>query len=230
MTDDDSQSAVLAAITALTARLDAQSLAIQELNERMAQAPVLPQPPAPVLAPPVFDRGRVEPAGNGGGNHRNPRLDFPKFSGTDPAVWLQRANQFFAYYQTPQGQKVLIASYYMEGRAAVWTQEFQNSGIIPSWTDFVSALQTRFGPGLFEDPMEELMRLRQVGTVDDYILKFEELVVKIQGLTEAHKLSCFLGGLKEEIRLPVKMLMPQSILAAQALARMQEETLQATKH
>ena len=38
------------------------------------------------------------------------KLDFPRFSGDDPASWVYKANQYFGYYQTPVAKKLLMAS------------------------------------------------------------------------------------------------------------------------
>ena len=40
---------------------------------------------------------------------------------------------------------------------------------------------------------------------------FEILSNRVTGLFESHKLSCFLKGLKDEIKLPMRMLMPKSL-------------------
>ena len=40
---------------------------------------------------------------------------------------------------------------------------------------------------------------------------FKILSNRIMGLSESHKLSCFLSGLKDEIRLPVRMLVPKTL-------------------
>lgn len=76
--------------------------------------------------------------------------------------------------------------------------------------------------------METLTRLRQVGSVAVYKAQFEALSNRIKELSEKHKLSCFLSGLKDEIRLPVRMLNPQNLNAAFGLAKIQEEYLMAS--
>ena len=43
------------------------------------------------------------------------RLEFPRFSGVDSDSWVYKSNKFFAYYNTLKHQKVLMASYHMEG-------------------------------------------------------------------------------------------------------------------
>ena len=49
---------------------------------------------------------------------------------------------------------------------------------------------------------------------------------RIRNLLESHKLSCFMSGLKDEVRLAVKMQNPRSLNAAFGLAKIQEEYLQ----
>ena len=70
-------------------------------------------------------------------------------------------------------------------------------------------MQVRFGMTAYDDLMEMLTRLRQTATVAMYKAPFEVLLNRIKGLSPAHKLSCFLSGLKDEIRLLVCMLNPQ---------------------
>ena len=59
--------------------------------------------------------------------------------------------------------------------------------------------------------------------------QFEALSNRIKELSEKHKLSCFLSGLKDEIRLPVRMLNPQKLNTAFGLAKIQEEYLMASR-
>ena len=56
-----------------------------------------------------------------------------------------------------------------------------------------------------------------------YKAQFEVLSNRIKDLSSSHKLSCFLSGLKDEIRLPVRMLNPQSLNEAFGLSKIQEE-------
>lgn len=64
------------------------------------------------------------------------------------------------------------------------------------------------------------MKLRQITTVEEYKSQFEALANRVRGLNESHKLSFFLSGLKDEIRLMVRMLSPSNIHIAYGLARM----------
>jgi hypothetical protein len=57
----------------------------------------------------------------------------------------------------------------------------------------------------------------------DYKMQFDTLALKVKDLLKSHKLRCFLGGLKDYIRLLMRMFNPQSLVDAYSRARMQEE-------
>ena len=83
----------------------------------------------------------------------------------------------------------------------------------------------RFGSTAYDDPMEALTRLRQTSTVALYNGEFEVLANRIKGLSPQHKLSYFLSGLKDKMRLPMRMLNPPTLIAVFGLAKIQEEYL-----
>lgn len=111
----------------------------------------------------------------------------------------------------------------MEGKALVWFQGLDESGILTGWEEFVRALLVRFGPSRYDDPMEQLTRLRQMGTVEEYKDSFEFLSNRLRGLSEVYKLSCFLSGLRDDIRLPIRMFTPSNLMTAYSIAKRQEE-------
>ena len=47
------------------------------------------------------------------------KLEFPRFSGEDPASWVYKANQYFRYYNSPIGEKLMLASFHMEVEALI---------------------------------------------------------------------------------------------------------------
>ena len=136
------------------------------------------------------------------------KLDFPQFSGVDPANWVYKANQYFGNYQTPITKKLLIASFHMDLEALIWFQEAEEARVFLDWESFVPALHVRFGTSAYDDPMEVLTKMRQTSTVALYKAEFEAVSNRVKGLSPLHKLSCFLSGLRDEIRLSVRMLYP----------------------
>jgi hypothetical protein len=111
----------------------------------------------------------------------------------------------------------------MDGKALVWFRELRANNSVTTWAEFVRSMQTRFDKGSHDDPMETLSKLKQVGWLDDYKNQFDTLALKVHAMPKAHKLSCFLGGLRDEIRVSVQMFNPGSLVSAYSLVRTQVE-------
>lgn len=43
------------------------------------------------------------------------KLEFSRFSGDNPTEWFNRMNQIFEFQNTPEAQRVAMASYHLEG-------------------------------------------------------------------------------------------------------------------
>lgn len=50
------------------------------------------------------------------------KIDFPRFDGTDPSNWIFCAEQYFAYYETPDPHRLVLAAINMEGDVVPWYQ------------------------------------------------------------------------------------------------------------
>lgn len=214
---------------ALQKKVEAHDDVIQEMKERLNQLTdmvrklVANQNTLPNRELQMVHNG--EGQDNRRGVNRGVKLDFPHFEGENPAGWVFKVTLFFEFYQTPPAQRLLIASYHMEGEALVWYQYALDTGEFNSWDTFVQALLVRFVPTAHDDPMEALTRLKQTSTVSAYNTQFESLSYRLKGLSNHHKLSCFLSGLKDEIGLPIRMFNPTNVCAAFGLAKIQEEYL-----
>ena len=112
-----------------------------------------------------------------------------------------------------------MASFHLEGEALVRFQDADEASLFPTWDSFLQALLTRFGP-TYDNPMEALKKLWQTTTMAEYTSQFESLSNQLRGIFDKNHLSCFLGGLKDEIRLPLRMLNPQTLVAAFGLAKL----------
>ena len=96
------------------------------------------------------------------------RLEFPRFSREDPASWVYKANQYFKYYNTPITEKLMLASFHMEGEALVWFQDSEEVGFFADLESLIQALHIRFGATAYDDLMETLTRLRQTASMSLY--------------------------------------------------------------
>jgi hypothetical protein len=124
------------------------------------------------------------------------KLDFPRFDSEDPDGWCYKATQFFECYAMADQRKFYLATFHMEGKALIWFQELRSTNKLNSWIEFLKAIRIRFGKGSYDDPMETLSKLHQIGELEEYKSQFEVLANRVHDLPEHHKLSFFLGGLK----------------------------------
>ncbi|KAK9225705.1 hypothetical protein WN943_010749 [Citrus x changshan-huyou] len=92
-----------------------------------------------------------------------------------------------------------------------------------SWEEFTNAVLLRFGPTDYEDPSEALSHLKQTTTVVAYQEAFEKLSHQINGLPQHFLIGCFIAGLRDDIRLDVKIKQPRILADAIRVARHVEE-------
>ena len=197
----------------LAETLQTMALKLDELLHRLP--PVLPDPvasssPTPVSPPAITHKIKI---------------DVPRFDGNDPMGWIFKITQFFEYHQTPENERLTVASFYMDGQALSWFQWMNGNHQFTSWQGFLQALQTHFAPSQYEDPTGTLFKLTQHGMVAEYLAVFEELANRTIGLPSPFLLSCFVSGLTPEIRREVQAHQPLTLVQAAGLARLQEEKI-----
>lgn len=138
-------------------------------------------------------------------------------------------NQCFAFQNTPELQKVTLASYHLEREANRWwkwvRRLIEEEGRVLSWENFEDELWARFGPSECEDFDESLSRIRQRGSLRDYQREFERLGNRVRGWTQKALIGTFMGGLKTKISDGIRMFKPQTLKEAISLARMKEDQL-----
>ena len=71
------------------------------------------------------------------------------------------------------------------------------------------------------------MSFKQLGSVQTYLEKFEELMNKVF-LSEEYTISCYIGGLKAELQYTVRMFAPRSLQQAIGLAKLQEKSMESS--
>lgn len=78
----------------------------------------------------------------------------------------------------------------------------------------------------FDGPSGNLLKLTHYSSVTSCLTEFDVLMNCLDGLLEANLLSCFISGLKMEVRREVLAQQPQTISQAARLTRLQEDKLQ----
>lgn len=139
-------------------------------------------------------------------------MEFPRFvDGEDPLSWIYKAEQFFSFYNTLTTHRVLIASFHFDGDVLQWFKCRDCLCTIPTWEEFTQALCLEFGPLEFEDTIETLFKLRHTGALNDYTSEFRCLANRTPDIGHVFLISCFLGGLKRELKFDVKLLKPATV-------------------
>lgn len=152
------------------------------------------------IGPPGFPPPGPNPALQHPFSGTSIKLDIPRFDGTEPLSWIFKINQVFEFHHTPEDQRLRLASFYMDGEALTWYQWMHSNGQLLSWPMFLHALELRFAPSHYEDPKGSLFKLCQTSSVKEYQTEFESLANRIVGLPPQFYLSCFVSGLKPEIK------------------------------
>nr|GEY27471.1 Ty3/gypsy retrotransposon protein [Tanacetum cinerariifolium] len=136
--------------------------------------------------------------GQSGGNPKPYlKLQFPRFGGEDPRGWLYQAEQYFEFQRVAPVDQVQLASIHMDGIALQWHRWITKFRGPMTWTTTVIAYQEAF----------------------------ERISHQIDGLPEVFLVGCFVGGLKEEIRLEVKLKKPRNLSEAIGMALLVEEKI-----
>jgi hypothetical protein len=145
---------------------------------------------------------------------RLPRVDVTKFDGSDPTGWVTQMEHYFSLYSiTDDLAKLRYGVLHLDQERWQWWQWRKTSrqGYI-AWTHFVAELYERFDTDT--NHLGHLTKLKQLGTVEDFIAAFERLAFRTEGMSDAFFRECFISGLKDEIRAHVLMARPQSWVEA----------------
>ncbi|KAL3646227.1 hypothetical protein CASFOL_011407 [Castilleja foliolosa] len=157
-----------------------------------------------------------------------PRMEFPKFDGTDARGWIRRCQRYFSLNPLSDDTKIMLAGMNLEGMAEYWFLDHVEGRNL-SWSRFVDLFIYRFTSVRDDDVIGEFNKLKQLSTVEKYIEKFVELrsymLYRNGHLDENYFLKSFFSGLKEDIRHMVELLSPNNLEQAYMMARKQEVVL-----
>jgi hypothetical protein len=136
------------------------------------------------------------------------QVDVTKFDGSDPTSWVTQMEHYFSLYNiTYDLAKLRYGVLYLDQECWQWWQwrKTSHQGYI-AWTQFVAEIYERFDTDT--NHLGHLTKLKQSGTVEDFIDAFEHLAFRTKGMNDAFFTECFISGLKEEIQAHVLMAQP----------------------
>jgi hypothetical protein len=160
-------------------------------------------------------------------------MDFPKFEGENPMVWQQECETYFELYHVSDDLRTRYASLNFRGTAALWLRNVQAKGRIEDWGEMCRLVHDKFGKNKYMQYRRQMRALRQIGTVAEYIDKFEilrnQLLLYNPALDEAFFVDEFMHGLRDDIRSAIHLHCPKDLDSASLLTMMQEEDLESSK-
>jgi hypothetical protein len=116
---------------------------------------------------------------------RLPWVDVTKFDGSDPTGWVTQMEHYFSLYNiTDDLAKLRYGVLHLDQERWQWWQWRKNSrqGYI-AWTQFVAELYECFDTDT--NHLGHLTKLKQLGTVEDFIAAFERLAFRTEGMSDA---------------------------------------------
>jgi hypothetical protein len=160
-------------------------------------------------------------------------LTFTKMIGDNPRIWIDMCVDYFTIFNIPMCMWTTAASLHMEDNAAKWLQVYKLQHGLGDWQVFVDAVQHKFGAYDYHKAIQDLLSVKQEGSVEDYTQEFQAIQFQVSmfnvGFDELFFTSHFINGLKEDIKLLVQPQLPNSVNKATLLARIPQQALERHK-
>lgn len=121
---------------------------------------------------------------------------------------MYKIEQYFDFKDIAPAQQVQLASFYLDGIALQWHRWLNKFCGPLTWSKIVKVVLLHFGPIQYEDPLESLTHLRQTTNMVAYQEAFERLSHQVDSLLEIFLIGCFVIGLRDDIRIDVKIKHP----------------------
>ena len=114
--------------------------------------------------------------------------------------WLQSMEYAFKAHKIADEDKVVNAALCLKGEASEWLMGLtRKRGEEPfaNWSDFESGIKKRFEPANLQTRLQlQLHEIKQTATLEEYIRRFQNLVMQVDDLPELTKVTHFMCGLK----------------------------------
>jgi hypothetical protein len=133
-----------------------------------------------------------------------PKLSFPKFSGENPRIWIDKCSDYIKIFSIPECIWTTATLLHMEDNAARWLQVYKMQKGLGDWPSFVTVVEDRFWAYDYRQAIQELLSIRQEGSVEDYTREFEAVQFQVSmfhiGFDEMFFTAQYVNGLKDEVR------------------------------
>uniref|UniRef100_A0ACD5UM45 Uncharacterized protein n=1 Tax=Avena sativa TaxID=4498 RepID=A0ACD5UM45_AVESA len=157
-------------------------------------------------------------------------MSFPRFTGEHPRVWRDQCLDYFRVFNISPTLWLTTATLHLDGNAAIWLQSYKQRHELEGWPQFVATVEAEFGGDDQRRFMKALLKLKQTGPMQEYILEFQSLMYQVSMFNPHYDpqffISQFIKGLKTELRGVVESQVPDTLEQAFLIARVQQEVLE----
>jgi hypothetical protein len=140
-------------------------------------------------------------------------MNFPKFEGENPKLWKSRSERYFEMYDVDPSLWVMVALMHFEGPAARWLQSVEHRVCVATWIELCSWIHDRFARDQHELLIRQMYKIKQQGSVQDYIDRFCELVDQLQAYSpnvdQLYYTAHFIDGLRDDIKYFISIQLPK---------------------
>ena len=139
-------------------------------------------------------------------------------------VWLRQVkNIFHAQGILDEGNMVHYAATGLEDAALHWfvnkVKDATTGPAFNTWAEFCKSLKESFQPPNYQHYLRtQLKNLRQTSTVQEYGMRFRNIIEQIDNMNELDKVSYFVDGLKGATRMEIAYQSPENFEEAWKLA------------
>lgn len=162
----------------------------------------------------VVSKWNAKKSGNQSGSQVKqnlPKFDFPSFDGTNPRAWFLKCNHYFKMVRgLSDVDRVNMVCVNLEDKIALWYQNSNMRDVELTWDQFVGIVSARFEDIKGAKIIAEFNKLRQTGSYEKYVQKFEELKACMllfnEGhYTEEHFVASFISGVSKDMQADIDM-------------------------
>ncbi|XP_073220670.1 uncharacterized protein [Cicer arietinum] len=133
------------------------------------------------------------------------KLEIPIFAGDDAFGWTHRLERYFLLKEVTEEEKMQATVMALEGKALSWYHWWEKCNPNSNWEGFKIVVVRRFQPLMIQNPFEQLLSLKQTGTLEEYVENFEKYVGAMRTIDQEFVRGIFLNGLKQELQAEVKL-------------------------
>lgn len=155
------------------------------------------------------------------------------FDGYHPRLWISRCEIYFDMFHVDPIDWIRVASMHVSPAVACWFQSVERKYPLLNWPLFCSALHERYGKDQYQLLLRQLFRIKQLGSVAEYIDQFSTLVDQLSAYESVPDplffSTRFVDGLRDDLRAVVLVQRPSDLDTACALALLQEEVAEPAK-